>query len=265
MDAASLMAQAADLTHKVAELLAAGRVAEAEGADREARALRQRALRQARRAPGATSSAIYAPAESERETVVEGLTELDVIAPARLVSDYVGARFSRSVTPRLFSSLRRDERRAWERSGSSRPVFIVPALEGSYFTQARGMLALSAWPMWRRLVGPRTGRVELLRAAGNVLEQHTWLIETDDSAAARMERLLVTLVRTVPGALDGWSVRKGDRTREAIDRELQVLREADELWRHDAAERAQQQLDAVEQLWGAPPPHLVTRSGGASS
>lgn len=262
MDAASLMARAADLTHRAAELLAAGRVAEAEGADREAGALRQRALRQARRTPRTTASAIYAPAESERETVVEGLTELDVIAPARLVSDYVGARFSRSVTPRLFSSLRRDERRAWERSGSSRPVFIVPALEGSYFTQARGMLALSVWPTWRRLVGPRTGRVELLRAAGNVLEQLTWLTEKNGSAAARMERLLVTLVRTVPGALDGWSVHKGARTRKAIDRELQVLQEADALWRQEAAERAHQQLDATEQLWGAPAPHLVTGVGG---
>ena len=261
MDAASLMTRAAELTQRAAELLAAGRVREAEETDREVRSLRQRALRQARRSPVSDGPTVYAAAESERETVGQALTELDAIAPARLVADYANARFSRSVSPRLFSSLRRDERKAWNRSGSARPVFIVPALEGSYFTQARGMLALSSWPLWRRLVGPRTGRVELLRAGGNILDQLTWLSETDNSAVGRMERLLISLVRSVPGAVDGWKLHDPSRTREAIDRELKVLQDADERGRKDAAQRAQQQLDPAGQLWGAPAPHLVGRVG----
>ena len=262
MDAASLMARAAELTQRAAELLASGQVSEAEAADREAHALRQRALRQARKAQASAGQGPYAPAESEREIVVEGLTELDAISSVRLVSDYVAARFSRSVTPRLFSALRRDEKRAWERGSSLRVAFVVPALEGSYFTQARGQLALSTWPFWRRLVGPRTGRVELLRAAQNLLRQLEWMREQDEAATARLERLLVSLVRTVPGALDGWAIRDHDRTRAAIARELDVLREDDQQWREAAAERGERQLEDPERLWGAPPPHLVGRSGG---
>ena len=262
MDAATLMARAAELTQRAAELLAAGQVDEAEAVDREARSLRQRALRQARKDQASTGTAPYVPAESEREIVIEALTELDAISPARLVSDYVAARFSRSVSPRAFSALRRDEREAWKRGKSLRIAFVVPALEGTYFTQARGQLALSTWPFWRRLVGPRTGRVELLRAARNVLRQMVWIREQDEAAAARLKRVLAPLVRTVPGALEGWTFTDGDRTSAAIARELDVLEEDDQEWREAAAKRGEAQLDDHARLWGAPPPHLVGRSGG---
>src|SRR4029450_2752910 len=97
MDAATLMTQAADLTHKAAELLAAGRLEEAEEAARQAQRLRQSALRHARKAPSADSS-LYSRAQSDRDTIVQGLIELDAIASPRLLSDYIAARFSRSVS-----------------------------------------------------------------------------------------------------------------------------------------------------------------------
>ena len=257
------MAQAADLTHKAAELLAAGRVDEAEEAARQAQRLRHRALRQARNAPSAASSALYSPAQSDRDTIVEGLIELDCIASPRLLADYLAARFSRSFSPRQFSSMRRDEREAWKRPASSRRAFVVPALEGGFLTPARGLLTVSTWPTWRRIVGPRTGRVELLRAGRNVLGQFEWLTGTDRNVAARMERLLVTLARSVPGALDGWTVANTERTRAAIERELAVLQGPDEEWRKTAAERAEAELDEGGLLWGVRPPHLV-KTGGSS-
>lgn len=256
-----MMSQAADLAHRAAELLAAGRLEEAKEADRQAQQLRQRALRQARRPPNLDAPAVYAPAQSDRDTIVEGLVELDAISSPRLLSDYIGARFSRSLSPRQFSSIRRDERAAWMRPASTRRAFVVPALEGGFLTPARGLLAISTWPTWRRIVGPRTGRVELLRAGRNVLEQLVWLAGTNTSAAARMERLLVTLVRTVPGALSGWTVTDKERTRTAIERELAVLQEADEDWRKKAAERAEAQLNEGDLLWGVRPPHLVQAGG----
>lgn len=263
LDAATLMAQAADLTQKAADLLAAGRVDEAEEAARQAQRLRRRALRQARKPSSADSAARYTPAQSDRDTIVEGLMELDAIASPRLLSDYLAARFSRSFSPRQFSSVRRDERAAWKRPASSRTAFVVPALEGSFLTPVRGLLAVSTWPTWRRIVGPRTGRVELLRAGRNVLGQVEWLSGTDTKAAARMERLLVTLARTVPGALDGWTVASRERARAAIERELAVLQAPDEEWRKKAAERAEAELDEAGLLWGVRPPHLV-RAGGSS-
>ena len=154
MDAASLMARAAELTQRAAELLASGQVSETEAADREAHALRQRALRQARKARASVGQGPYAPAKSEREIVVQSLTELDAISFVRLVSDYVAARFSRSVAPRLFSALRRNEKRTWERGSSLRVAFVVPALEGPYFTQARCSAYRSVVWIFRWPVGP---------------------------------------------------------------------------------------------------------------
>ena len=118
------------------------------------------------------------------------------------------------------------------------------------------------WPTWRRIIGPRTGRVELLRAGRNVLEQLKWLTDTDKSGASRMERLLVTLVRTVPGALNGWRVQDSMRTRDAIERELSVLEEPDKDWRQEAVSRAESQLDQGELLWGARAPYVIRASEG---
>src|SRR5712691_6270282 len=106
LDAATLMSQAADLTQKVADLLAAGRVDEAEDADRQAHRLRQRALRLARKSSSSGGDAApYSPGQSDRDMIVEGLIELDAIASPRLVSDYLAARFSRYISTRQFSSL----------------------------------------------------------------------------------------------------------------------------------------------------------------
>jgi hypothetical protein len=72
----------------------------------------------------------------------------------------------------------------------------------------------------------------------------------------------VTLVRTVPGALSGWTVTDKERTRTSLERELAVLQEADEEWRKKAAERAEAQFQEAELLWGVRPPHLVGAEGG---
>jgi len=247
------MAEAANLTQKAADLLGVGRVTEAEEAERQAQRLRVRAFRLARNAEMHKAGEPFAPGQTDRETILQGLIELDAIASPRLLADYLAARFARFVSPRQFSSLRRDERRR----SAGRSALIVPALEGSYFEPARGVLAVSSWPTWRRLIGPRTGRVELLRAGRNVLQQLDWLAETDPSTSDRMERLVLSLVRTVPGALDGWKVKDRGRTREAVERELSVLEDPDTEWRVSAAERAEGQLDEEQLIWGAPPPHIV--------
>jgi len=265
--AAELMAQVAKLTLQAADLLAEGRVAEAEEVDRRAAALRRRAMRTAREegAAGAATAA-YAPAQSDRDMVVEGLTELDAISSPRLISDFVLARYGRHVNARLFSSLRRDERDAWQRwtqgRGGSRLTFVVPALEGTFFTTSRGLVALSMWPLARRIVGPRTGRVELLRAARSVLSALAWMRERDTAAAVPMERLASSLARTVPGAMEGWRVGAIEDVTRAVEWELRELEQADRDWREVAAARALTQLTEEEQVLGSAGPHVVRRASG---
>jgi hypothetical protein len=62
-----------------------------------------------------------------------------------VVTDYADARFGQRVESRTLAALRRDERRAWDKS-SARPTYIVPALEGRYFQPVRGLFALSDRP-----------------------------------------------------------------------------------------------------------------------
>ena len=243
MDAASLMARAAELTQRAAELLASGQVSEAEAADREAHALRQRALRQARKAQ---ASAGQGPLRSGRERTRD----------RRRGADRAGCDLVRPARERL-------------RRGQILPIGDPPALLRATArretrvgagqltagrvrrTCARGLvLHTGPWPARPLDVAilastgrARTGRVELLRAAQNLLRQLEWMREQDEAATARLERLLVSLVRTVPGALDGWAIRDHDRTRAAIARELDVLREDDQQWREAAAERGERQLE----------------------
>lgn len=94
------------------------------------------------------------------------------------------ARVGHELSPSGFSALRRNELRAYRSKGSTRMVFLTPALDAKYLTAMRGQLALSSWPTWRRLVSPRTGRVELLRAADAMVRHLRWVEETTPEAAA---------------------------------------------------------------------------------
>jgi hypothetical protein len=247
---------------RAAKHLAQGQLLEAESAEQAAADLRGRAMEIARNAAAhATQSVSDSPvmtSQSDRLAVAEALGEIDAIASPRLVADYVAARFNKIVATKSFASIRRDERKAWNRSRGSRSIFIVPALDGGQFIPARGMLALSTWESWRRIIGPRTGRVELLRAARSVLAQWEWLQGgTDEAAAARMQRLLVQLIHSVPGATAGWRITSADQVHEAVERELTLLNKEDEDWRHKAAKRAESQLSSIDLLWGAEPLHAV--------
>src|SRR5690348_14310680 len=103
MEPASLMAEAANLTQKAADLLGVGRLMEAEEAERQAQRLRARAFRLARNAEMHTSGEPFTSAQTDRETILQGLIELDAIASPRLLADYLAARFARFVSPRQFS------------------------------------------------------------------------------------------------------------------------------------------------------------------
>lgn len=185
---------------------------------------------------------------SARQTVVAALAEIGVPARARLISDYAEARFGEQVESRALSALRRDERRAWG-SSSSRPTYVVPALEGRFFQPIRGLLALSDWPMERRLVGPWSERTDHLVATAQLARQLAWLNERDRDVAERLAPVVAGMARSIPGALDGREVDTA-RVEAAAEAERAELAARDEPWREEAAARARQQLSQEQQLWG---------------
>lgn len=185
---------------------------------------------------------------SVRQTVTAALSEIGVPSRVRLVADYCDARFDEQIDTRSFSALRRDEHRAWG-SSSPRPTYVVPALEGRFFQPIRGLLALSDWPIERRLIGPWSERADHLAATVQLARQLSWLSDRDATVAERLASIVASMARSIPGALDGTSV---DPTRitDAAQSELGEVARHDGSWRQEAAARARQQLRQEEQLWG---------------
>jgi hypothetical protein len=261
LDRESLLSEAAEHLRRAAELTSAGDVGQAELAQRRAAALTRAAKRlDGRHNANENPVRPFVHKQSDRDAAAEALTELDAISSPRIISEYAAARFGKDLSPSAFSSIRRDERRAWNagvRSSNSdrmtryRPAFVVPALDGGRFLPARGQLALSSWETWRRLVGPRTPRVEHLRTILAVLKQWQWLEKADgDMSTSRFGRLVDQLVRNVPGATQGLHVGEPERIRAAVELELEQLLDDDKAWRMNAAERAERQLNEDELHWG---------------
>jgi hypothetical protein len=189
-----------------------------------------------------------APARSGRQVVAGALAEIGVACRARVVTDYADARFGQRVEPRTLAALRRDERRAWDKS-SARPTYIVPALEGRYFQPVRGLLTLSDWPLERRLIGPWSERADHLAATAQLARQLAWLSERDAAVAERLAPVVAGMAASIPGALDGPGLDTA-RVEGAAQAELGPLAQRDEPWRRDAAARARSQLPREQQLWG---------------
>jgi hypothetical protein len=194
-----------------------------------------------RRKPHATGSA--------RQAVIGALAEIGVPSRARLVADYAEARFGERVEPRAFAALRRDERRAWGK-GSARPTYVVPALEGRFYQPIRGLLALSDWPLERRLIGPWSERADHLAATAQLARQLAWLNNRDQDGAERLAPVVAGMALSIPGAMDGAGVDTA-RVEDAAEAERAGLFARDDPWRREAAARAREQLIDEQQLWGA--------------
>jgi hypothetical protein len=190
-----------------------------------------------------------APARSARQVVAGALAEIGVACRARVVTDYAEARFGQRVEPRTLAALRRDERRAWDKS-SARPTYIVPALEGHYFQPVRGLLTLSDWALERRLLGPWSERADHLAATAQLARQLAWLSERDAAVAERLAPVVADMAASIPGALDGPGLDTA-RVEGAAQAELGPLADRDEPWRREAAARARSQLPREQQMWGS--------------
>jgi hypothetical protein len=259
---ADLLHQAAELTGRAAALLEAGKV-------EEATRLQQQSDVLMRRARSAMSSAMRSTprrsAQPGRELAISALAELEVPSSPKLVSAYAEARFSSDLRPSAFASIRRDEERAWRSPRTSRAVYLAPALDAGRFLPLRGLVTLSDWDLWRRLVGPRSARVDHLRATRAVARYFAWLKESGAEALAveRMARLLTDLSRTLPSIDDGFTTPEPDEVVRAVEAELLILEEDDRDLRVAAADRARQQLDDAKLLWGAEPLRALGGAEGA--
>jgi hypothetical protein len=195
-------------------------------------------------AQGATRASM--PLLPLREQVHEALSLLTVPAAPRLIATVHEAFFATTFPNARLTSLKRDEERSFRTAPFARPYYICATLTADLLAPARGLLAVSTWPMERRIIGSLSPRVDFLTGAIRVAEA----IERLPAPVPAARRLLWRFAASVPGAAASAIQMDPRAVRRAAEAELDVHQAADTQTRRAAARRAREQLDDAQQLFG---------------
>ena len=149
-----------------------------------------------------------------REQVHQALSLLTVPASPRLIATVHEAFFASTFPNARLTSLRRDEERSFRTAPFARPYYICAALTADLLAPARGLLAISTWPMERRVIGSLSPRVDFLSAAIQVAEA----IERLPAPVPAARRLLWRFAASIPGAAEN-AARDGTARGDASGRE----------------------------------------------
>jgi hypothetical protein len=182
-----------------------------------------------------------------REQVHSALTLLTVPAAPRLIAQVHTACFGGDMRSEKLTSLRRDEERSFRSAPFARPYYLCAALTVDRLAPVRGLLAVSTWPLERRIVGALSPRVDFLTAAVSIAGHIDRLPIVERGAA----RLLWLFAENIPGAADGIGSAKPDTVIRAARAELHTHEPDDRSHREAAAARARAQLDDTAQLFGS--------------
>ena len=188
-----------------------------------------------------------------REQIYQALSLLTVPAAPKLLATVHEAFFASTFPTAKVTSLKRDEERSFRTAPFARPYYVCAALTADLLAPARGLLAVSTWPMERRVIGPLSPRVDFLSAAIQVAAA----VERLPSPVPAASRLLWRFAASIPGAAQDAARMDPRQIAQAAEAELQVHQSADSETRRAAAMRARAQLDDAEQLFG-------TRLGAAA-
>lgn len=149
--------------------------------------------------------------------------------------------------------LRADEH-GYRTAADDQPYRLCPALTAEHLAPARDLLALSAWPLERRIVGPRSRRVDMLTAVVRLADQARRM----PGASRMVTGLLRGFADHIPGAPEGfdpmrpWTV--GEAARAELAESSSAEAAADAADRAAAADRARARLTEVELLYGVAAP-----------
>ncbi|MGH3194287.1 MAG: hypothetical protein ACRDOL_44905 [Streptosporangiaceae bacterium] len=193
-----------------------------------------------------------------RDQVHQALSLLTVPAAPRLIATVHEAFFSTTFPSARLTSLKRDEERSFRTAPFARPYYICAALTADLLAPARGLLAISTWPMELRVIGSLSPRVDFLTGAIRVAEA----IERLPAPVPAARRLLWRFAASIPAAADSAASTNPHQVKQAALAELQVHKAADRETRRAAASRAREQLDDAQQLFGSRM-HLAAQRRGS--
>ncbi|WP_425827536.1 hypothetical protein [Streptomyces fractus] len=191
-----------------------------------------------------------------REQVHQSLTVLGAPASPKLIASVHEAFFAEPLVATKLASLRRDEERSFASQGHSRAYYICAALTHDRLAAARGLLAVSVWPLERRIIAPLSPRCDFLTHAVGIAEQMQRLLAADHSPPDAAWRLLRRFAVNIPGVYDDGDPDPA-RVIAAAHSEATVHRETDDLQRQESADRARARLADAQQLFGAASPHAL--------
>lgn len=184
-----------------------------------------------------------------REVVLDILDELGVPSSPGTLSECGAVWSGMSIPAGRFASIRRDEHNAYRRDQLARPVWLVPALNAYGFRAIPRLIASSIWEPERRLIGPRTLRVNHLKTVLALLRRLAALSQT--GASDRLSELVQRYARSVPGAVSNGGEINPEQIRKAANAELAAIESLDFADRKGAAVELLK-LPAYTQLWGLP-------------
>lgn len=196
-----------------------------------------------------------------RELALDVIEEIGVPAAPRTVSDFAGC-FGLSLPSARFSSLRRDEQRAYMKDPLSRPAWVVPGIHAVGLSAIPRLVCSSAWPDERRAIGSRTLHANHLRTVLALLAAAQRAPRLGEANAEKARALMVRYAASVPGALEFGEEPDRGRIEEAVRAELEHVEASDEEERLDAAERMAT-LSDFHRLWGRPVAVGGIAEGGA--
>jgi hypothetical protein len=182
-----------------------------------------------------------------REQVHQALSLLSVPAAPRLIATVHEAFFTTTFPTARLTSLKRDEERSFRTAPFARPYYLCAALTADLLAPARGLLAISTWPMEHRVIGSLSPRVDFLTGAIRVAEA----IDRLPAPVPAARRLLWRFAASIPAAAESASQLQPLQVKQAALAELEVHQAADQQVRQAAAARAREQLDDAQQLFGA--------------
>ncbi|RMI35392.1 hypothetical protein [Nocardia stercoris] len=186
------------------------------------------------------------PLVTVRDQVHRALTLLSVPAAPKLIGAVSEGFLGVAIGSGRLTSMRRDEERSFRSAPYARPYYLCPALTVDLLAPARGVLAVSSWPVALRMIGPLSPRVDLLGAVARLADQLP-----NHAGRPGAEAVLRRLARSVPGALDSGPDLDPAQVAAAARRELAVHRDEDAEQRERAARRVIAQLkDPADQLFG---------------
>ncbi|MFI0908679.1 hypothetical protein ACH4TE_34970 [Streptomyces sioyaensis] len=183
-----------------------------------------------------------------RDQVHQALALLTVPASPKLLSQVHQAFFSSPLNTARLTTLRRDEERSFRSAPYGRAYYICPALTSDLLSPARGLLALSTWPLEQRLVGPLTQRVHFLTSALRLADAAEHLAG-ERGKPQPVQQLLLHYSRNIHGDTPRGPLDL-DALRRAAAAELEIHADDDADTRAEAAHRAREQLGDVEQIFG---------------